>query len=116
MPPAPTPRHPPPQPLHSPPPLPRQPPTATPHPPPPPPAPPPPTPSPVLGYARVFQLWGQSAKINVAVPYSWLGGTAVFAGDPIQRAVRGLGDAAIRASVNLYGAPAMDLKTFRTYQ
>src|SRR4051794_26652166 len=70
----------------------------------------------VLGYGRVFQLWGQSAKINVAVPYSWLGGTAVFAGDPIQRTVRGLGDTAIRASVNLYGAPAMDLKTFRTYQ
>src|SRR3954454_890091 len=70
----------------------------------------------LVGYGHVFQLWGQSAKLNVAAPYSWLGGNAVFAGEPIQRTVNGIGDTAIRASVNLYGAPAMDLKSFRNYQ
>jgi hypothetical protein len=70
----------------------------------------------LLGYGHVFQLWGQSAKVNIAAPYSWLGGNAVFAGEPIQRTVNGIGDTTIRASVNFYGAPAMDLKSFRNYQ
>jgi hypothetical protein len=70
----------------------------------------------VLGYGHVFQLWGQSAKLNVVVPYSWLGGNAVFAGEPIQRTVNGIDDTTIRASVNFFGAPAMDLNSFRSYQ
>ena len=49
-------------------------------------------------------------------PYSWLGGNAVFAGQPIQRSVNGLTDTSARLSVNFYGAPAMDLQEFRNYQ
>ena len=70
----------------------------------------------VFGYGHVFELWGQSAKINVVAPYSWLSGNAVFAGQPIQRTVNGLIDTNIRASFNFYGAPAMDLKEFRNYE
>jgi hypothetical protein len=74
------------------------------------------TSSAVLAYGHVFDLWGQSARVNVVAPYSWLGGNAVFAGQPIQRSVNGLTDINIRLSANFYGAPAMDLQQFRSYQ
>jgi hypothetical protein len=74
------------------------------------------TSSALLGYGHVFELWGQSAKLNVVAPYSWLSGNAVFAGQPIQRSVNGLDDIAIRGNVNFYGAPAMDLQEFRNYR
>jgi hypothetical protein len=74
------------------------------------------TSSAVLAYGHVFELWGQSAKVNVVAPYSWLAGNAVFDGQPIQRSVDGLADTAARVSVNFFGAPAMDLQKFRHYQ
>jgi hypothetical protein len=49
-------------------------------------------------------------------PYSWLGGDAVFNGLPIQRSVNGVTDISVQASVNFFGAPAMDLQEFRNYQ
>jgi hypothetical protein len=70
----------------------------------------------LLGYGHVFDLWSQSAKVNVVAPYSWLGGNAVFAGQPVQRSVNGLIDTSVKGSVNFYGAPAMDLQEFRNYQ
>ncbi len=74
------------------------------------------TSSAIVGYGHVFELWGQSAKINVIAPYSWLSGTAAFAGQPIQRYVNGLVDTSARLSVNFYGAPAMNLREFRNYR
>jgi hypothetical protein len=74
------------------------------------------TSSALLGYGHVFDLWGQSAKVNVIAPYSWLSGNAVFAGQPIQRSVNGLIDTSVKGSVNFYGAPAMDLQEFRNYK
>jgi hypothetical protein len=74
------------------------------------------TSSAVLAYGHVFELWGQSAKVNVVAPYGWLAGNAVFDGQPIQRSVDGLADTAARISVNFFGAPAMDLQKFRHYQ
>jgi hypothetical protein len=74
------------------------------------------TSSALLGYGHVFDLWGQSAKVNVVAPYSWLSGNAVFAGQPVQRSVNGLIDTSVKGSVNFYGAPAMDLHEFRNYK
>lgn len=70
----------------------------------------------LLGYGHVFELWGQSAKINIVAPYSWLSGNAIFAGQPVQRSVSGLIDTSARISVNFFGAPAMDLQEFRNYE
>ncbi len=70
----------------------------------------------VLAYARVLDLWGKSSKLDVIVPYTWLSGSADYAGQPVQRVVDGLADPAIRLSVNLYGAPALTLKEFRDYE
>ena len=70
----------------------------------------------VLGYARVLDLWGNSAKFDAVLPVTWLSGTAQFAGQPVERTVDGLGDARFRLSVNFYGAPALTLKEFTEYQ
>lgn len=70
----------------------------------------------VLGYVRVLDLGGQSAKFDVMVPYSWLSGSAMLDGEPLERMVDGFGDPRFRLSVNLYGAPALTLKEFAKYQ
>jgi hypothetical protein len=74
------------------------------------------TSSAVLAYARALDLWGNSGKFDVVVPYTWLSGSAEFTGQPVQRAVNGLGDPAFRLSVNFFGAPALTLKDFQHYQ
>jgi hypothetical protein len=70
----------------------------------------------VLGYARVLDLWGRSGKLDVALPYAWLSGSAKVAGQPVDREVSGLGDPRARFSVLLYGAPALSLTEFADYQ
>lgn len=74
------------------------------------------TSSAVLAYARVLDLWGTSGKVNVIVPYSWMSGSADFAGETVRREFNGLADTLFRLSVNLYGAPALTLKEFRDYR
>ncbi len=74
------------------------------------------TSSAVLAYARVLDLWGMSGKFDAIVPYTWLSGSAQFAGEPVQREVDGFGDPRFRFSVNLYGAPALTFKEFAAYQ
>lgn len=70
----------------------------------------------VLAYARSFGMFGTSAKADVIVPYSWLDGTATVLGMPEARKVDGFGDPRFRLSVNLYGAPALTLDQFASYQ
>jgi len=70
----------------------------------------------VIGYARVIELWGQSAKVDVILPYTWLDGTALYLGDPVARKVDGAGDASFRLSVNFLGAPALRLPEFARYE
>lgn len=70
----------------------------------------------VLAYATALDFWGKSGKFDVIVPYTWLSGSANYAGQSLERMVNGFGDPAFRLSVNLYGAPALTLKDFRDYQ
>jgi len=70
----------------------------------------------ILGYARALDVLGWSGKFDMLVPYAWLSGTAEFAGQPHERDVSGLGDPRFRFSVNFYGAPALSLKEFQSYQ
>ncbi len=74
------------------------------------------TSSAVVGYARVVDLWGKSGRFDVVVPYTWLSGTAKYQGNPVERDVNGFGDPLFRLSVNLYGAPALTLPEFRSYE
>lgn len=70
----------------------------------------------VLGFARSLDLWGYSGKIDASVPYMWLSGSADYPGGRLQRQVNGFGDPLFRLSVNLYGAPALQLKDFASYK
>lgn len=70
----------------------------------------------VFGLAHVLELWGQSGKIDVIVPYTGLNGTATFLGQPIERNVDGFGDPTFRLSINLFGAPALSLTDFQSYK
>ena len=74
------------------------------------------TSSAVLAYARVLDIGGMSAKMDAILPFTSLSGTADFAGRPTERRVDGFGDARLRLSVNFYGAPAMTLQEFASYQ
>ena len=70
----------------------------------------------VLAYARTLDMWGKSGKFDVILPYSQLSGSATFEGQPRERNVTGLNDPRFRVSVNFYGAPALSLQEFASYQ
>jgi hypothetical protein len=70
----------------------------------------------VAAYARALDIAGKSGKFDVVVPYTWLSGTALFRGQTVEREVDGFGDPLFRLSVNLYGAPALSLPEFKSYE
>lgn len=70
----------------------------------------------IMAYARVLDLWGKSAKLQLIMPYTWLSGSADYMGQRVKREVDGLADPSFRLSVNLYGAPALTLKEFKDYK
>lgn len=70
----------------------------------------------ILAYARSLDVLGKSAKVDAILSYSDLSGTAMVEGQPRERAVSGLNDPRFRFSINLYGAPALSLQEFPTYQ
>lgn len=70
----------------------------------------------VVAYVRGIDLWGNSGKFDVIAPYSHLSGTALVAGQPRERVISGAGDPRFRLSVNFYGAPALTLNEYRSYQ
>ena len=70
----------------------------------------------VTAYVRSLDLWGRSGKFDIVVPYSRLSGSARVAGQPATRDISGFGDPRLRLSVNFYGAPALTLPEFRTYE
>ena len=70
----------------------------------------------VLGYARVIDIAGQSSKVDLILPYTWLSGTALLNGEPISREVDGLSDARLRLSTTFMGAPALDAAEFAQYR
>ncbi len=67
-------------------------------------------------YARTLDIAGKSAKFDVVLPYAWLSGTGKVSGDERDRVVDGFADPRVRFSVNLFGAPALTLDKFPSYQ
>ena len=67
----------------------------------------------VLAYVRSFSFFGRSSKADVVLPYAWVSGDALFAGQPRSRKVEGFGDPRFRFSVNFWGAPALTLEELR---
>jgi hypothetical protein len=70
----------------------------------------------VVGFARVLEFRGQSAKFDVVAPLTAMSGSAEFDGEPLRRDITGLGDPKFRLSVNFFGAPALSLKDFAGFK
>jgi hypothetical protein len=70
----------------------------------------------IFAFARTLDLWGRSGKFDAIVPYTWLSGSANYAGQPVERMVDGFANPLFRLSINLYGAPALSLKEFSGYE
>jgi hypothetical protein len=70
----------------------------------------------VIAYARVFELAGSAATIDIIAPYTWLSGSARHQGDPVERTVSGFANPALRVCWNFYGAPALRLTEFRGWK
>jgi hypothetical protein len=67
-------------------------------------------------YAHAFDSFGKSSKIDVILPWSDLSGSAEYAGQLREREVSGFSDLRVRYSINLYGAPALTLREFMSWQ
>ncbi|MDD1621448.1 MAG: transporter [Methylococcaceae bacterium] len=70
----------------------------------------------VLAYVRAIDVYGKSAKFDVALPYASLQGTATVIGEDRSREVSGLIDPRFHFSINFFGAPALSLQEFAKYE
>jgi hypothetical protein len=69
-----------------------------------------------VSYTRILDVAGQSGKISLVLPYAQLSGSGKLGSQTINATSEGLSDPLIKASVNLYGAPALTLDQFKSYQ
>ena len=70
----------------------------------------------LLAYARSMDVWGLSGKVLAVLPVAEASGSAKVAGQGRDREVFGLAAPLLRVSVNVYGAPAVSMAEFPTYQ
>jgi len=70
----------------------------------------------LLAYARSLDVWGLSGKFLAVLPIAEASGSAKLRGQGHDRDVFGLADPLLRVSVNFFGAPALTLEEFATYQ
>lgn len=69
----------------------------------------------IVGLGHTLSLFGDSAKLDVALPLVSLGGSALVGGRPRERDIAGLGDPIFKFNLNFFGAPALSLKEFQDY-
>lgn len=69
-----------------------------------------------ISLTHILDAAGQSGRISLVLPYAQLSGTGSVSGQMINASAEGLSDPMIKASVNLYGAPALSVSEFKNYQ
>ena len=65
---------------------------------------------------RGLWMYGACRGNSLSLPVAKVSGSAKVAGDEQERIVSGLGDPIVRLSVNFYGAPALSMDDYPTYQ
>jgi hypothetical protein len=70
----------------------------------------------LFALATTLDVAGQSAKVDVVVPYASLLAEGLVFGQPHERHVTGFGDPAFRFSMNFIGAPALTAEEFADYR
>jgi hypothetical protein len=69
-----------------------------------------------LSLTHVIDVAGQSGRLTLVLPYAELTGTGQAGAQTINASAEGLSDPLIKASVNLYGAPALTNSEFINYR
>jgi hypothetical protein len=69
-----------------------------------------------LSLTHVIDVAGQSGRLTLVLPYAELTGTGQVGAQTINASAEGLSDPLIKASVNLYGAPALSNNEFANYR
>jgi hypothetical protein len=70
----------------------------------------------LVALAHSLDAWGNSAKVDMILPYSSFDGHALVAGQSREREMTGMNDPRFRFTMNFHGAPALSLKEFAGYQ
>jgi hypothetical protein len=70
----------------------------------------------IMSLTHVLDVAGQSGKLTLVLPYGQLTGSSTIGGRTVNASTEGLSDPLIKASLNLYGAPALTLDEFKSYQ
>lgn len=70
----------------------------------------------VMSLTHILDVGGQSGKLILVLPYGQLTGSSAIGGRTVNASTEGLSDPLIKASLNLYGAPALTLDQFINYQ
>ena len=70
-----------------------------------------------LGYLQTFNLFNRTTNLIIELPYTWATTTGIILSPlgeiPGKRVISGIADIGITFSINLIGAPSMDLKGFQ---
>lgn len=69
-----------------------------------------------LSLTHVIDVAGQSGRLTLVLPYAELTGIGQVGSQTINASAEGLSDPLIKASVNLYGAPALTNSEFMDYR
>ena len=69
-----------------------------------------------VSLTHIFDAGGQSGKLTLVLPYGQLSGSSTTGGRTVNASTEGLSDPLIKAAINLYGAPALTLDQFKSYQ
>lgn len=69
-----------------------------------------------VSLTHVLDVAGQSGRLSLLLPYAELSGTGTVGGQTFNASSEGMSDPVIKASANLYGAPALSLDEFKNYK
>ncbi|MDQ6470764.1 transporter [Flavobacterium sp. LHD-80] len=69
-----------------------------------------------VNYIRTFGLSNKLARIQVALPFSFMDGSAVISDQLITGSRTGFADMKVRFGINLLGSPALDKSEFRKFE
>lgn len=69
-----------------------------------------------VSYVRTFGLANKLARVQVSVPFTFMDGSALVAGDLVTGSRTGFADTKVRFGINLLGSPALDKSEFRSFQ
>lgn len=69
-----------------------------------------------LSLTHVLDVAGQSGRLSLLLPFAELSGSGNVGGQTMNASSEGMSDPVLKASVNLYGAPALSLEEFKDYR